>query len=54
MDTLVLEKQAVSPAKSGTPWYQNIPSSFWVLLGYSFWLGFFIGAVIMHAIIKSI
>ena len=26
--------------------------SFWVILGFMLWLGFFIGAVIMHAMNK--
>jgi hypothetical protein len=27
-------------------------ASVWVIIGYIFWLGFFIGAVIMHAMVK--
>jgi hypothetical protein len=54
MNSVVLEKPSVSLPASVTPSFKNIRSSVWVLIGYSFWLGFFIGAVIMHAIIKSV
>ena len=26
--------------------------SFWVIIGFMLWLGFFIGAVIMHAMVQ--
>jgi hypothetical protein len=54
MNHLAHGEQSVSLDTPAVPWYMNIRSSFWVLIGYSFWLGFFIGAVIMHAIIKSV
>ncbi len=30
----------------------NIGGSVWVLLGFMLWIGFFIGAVILHAMTK--
>ncbi|HUN66154.1 MAG TPA: hypothetical protein VMW43_08620 [Bacteroidota bacterium] len=54
METIALETPSLSPVQPFTPWYKSIRSSVWVLIGYSFWFGFFLGAVIMHAIIKSI
>jgi len=30
----------------------RIRASIWVIVGYSFWLGFFLGAIIMHAMAK--
>ncbi len=35
------------PAKKIT-----IRQSFWVILGYLFWFGFFVGAVILHSLSK--
>ena len=26
--------------------------SFWVLVGFTFWFGFYLGAIIMHAVTK--
>jgi len=39
------------------PWNTKIPSitrheSFWVFLGYLFWFGFFLGAMIVRAMTK--
>ncbi len=33
---------------------KRFPTSVWVLVGYAFWFGFFLGALIMHSIIKSV
>ncbi len=36
------------------PIRRRIPTSVWIIVGYSFWFGFFLGALIMHSIIKSV
>ena len=30
----------------------RVRASIWVIVGYSFWIGFFLGAIIMHAMAK--
>ncbi len=30
----------------------RVRASIWVIIGYSFWIGFFLGAIIMHAMAK--
>ena len=30
----------------------NSRTSIWVMIGFMFWIGFFIGAVILHAMVK--
>ncbi len=47
------QKEASAPSRR-TPKINlmEIRASMWVIVGYAFWVGFFIGAMIMHSLVK--
>jgi hypothetical protein len=44
------EQFNVLPSQSKAPAVKF--QSFWVILGFTFWFGFYLGAIIMHAVSK--